>query len=178
MSLHLIAPNTNARVPNCSAGCPNAFFGNPVAGCKACPANSNRAPGGFAKFPAATTPAGALAPCVCNSGYLAINFANATLQSCVLSCPANYYVDSTGKICLACPAGGTTAAGLRSPRCTCQTGTYWYAAGTPVPSCVNCGAQATTSVVDATDVSTCGERQAQHRMQRNLGGSQVLAPLL
>jgi hypothetical protein len=63
---------------------------------------------------------------------------------------------ASGKICTPCPAGGTNVNPNRSPRCTCQAGSYWFAAGTPVPTCVSCGSQATTSVIDATDVSTCG----------------------
>jgi hypothetical protein len=73
------------------------MFGDPVNGCKSCPANSNRATGGFAVFPAATAPTGALGPCVCDNGYLAINFNNGTLQRCVLDCPVNYYLDATGE---------------------------------------------------------------------------------
>jgi hypothetical protein len=81
----------------CSAGCPDRYFGDPVNGCKACPANANRATNGWAAFPGLTSTAGYLGPCVCDNGYLAINFNNGTLQRCVLDCPVNYYPDATGE---------------------------------------------------------------------------------
>jgi hypothetical protein len=109
----------------CSVGCGDRTFGDPVGGCKACPANANRATGGFAVFPGLTSTAGALGPCVCDSGYLAINFPNATLQRCVLDCPAGYYVDATGAVAAehmhACIAG-------QSQRC--RSGSAYPLAGT------------------------------------------------
>jgi hypothetical protein len=92
-----IAVKSAPTTPSATAGCGDRMYGDPVNGCRSCPANSNRATGGFAVFPAAAAPAGALGPCVCDSGYLAINFNNGTLQRCVLDCPVNYYVDATGE---------------------------------------------------------------------------------
>jgi hypothetical protein len=89
--------DNSAWLCRCPAGCPDRYFGDPVNGCKACPANSNRATNGWAAFPGLTSALGYLGPCVCDNGYLAINFANGTLQRCVLDCPAGYYVDSTGE---------------------------------------------------------------------------------
>jgi hypothetical protein len=131
-------------------GCPNRYYGDQATGCKACPANANRATTGWAALGSAA------GPCQCDAGYLAVNFANGTLKQCVMDCPANTYLDIVSSplpTCTECPAGGSNPANNRQDRCTCQAGTYWDATGF---TCVSCGASATTTIVDATDVSYCG----------------------